>query len=55
MKIIHTHQNIFLGNASHKLGVGFITGPARVIAAVAQIALNGIALLFAGVSNALVS
>jgi len=53
MKVINTNTNIFLAEASHKLCVGFITGPLRIIGAIAQVALNVIALIFSAIPSAL--
>lgn len=53
MKIINTFVNISLAKASHKFCVGFITGPLRIIGAIAQIALNAIALIFSIIPSSL--
>lgn len=53
MKIIQTNTNFSLAAASHMLCVGFVTGPLRIIGAIAQIALNSIALLFSTIPTAL--
>lgn len=53
MKIINTNTNIFLAETSHKLCAGFVTGPLRTIAAIAQIALNAIVLIFSAIPSAL--
>lgn len=53
MKIITHSINKFLANASHTVGVGLITGPIRIISAIAQIALNSIALIFTSLPTAL--
>ncbi len=50
MKIIDAKFNIWLATKSHDMCncnfKGFVTGPIRIIAAIAQIALNGIASIF---------
>jgi hypothetical protein len=53
MKIINTNANILLAQASHKFCAGFITGPLRIIGAIAQIALNAIALIFSTIPSRL--
>ena len=53
MKIINSQINTLFAQASHKLCVGFVTGPIRVIGAVVQIALNGVAAIFSALPTAL--